>query len=97
MRDKVVQSSVARELSMIYEPSLSGCCYAYRNGKSAQLAVQAIENKIFDKKQGVVLKADIHSFFDCIIHEKLFQILRERIREEDVLELIKKNNHDPGT
>lgn len=90
MRDKVVQCSVARELSLIYETSLSNCCYAYRNGKSAQLAAQAIEHKVLDGKQGVVLKADIHSFFDCIIHEKLLQVLRERIREEDVLELIRK-------
>lgn len=45
---------------------------------------------ILERKQGAVLKADIHSFFDCILHDKLFQILRERIREEDVLGLIRK-------
>ena len=88
MRDKVIQYSIARELSAIYEPYLSDCCYAYRNGRSALQAAQIIEKSIQEMEDGYVLRTDIHAFFDCIDHTILMNKLRKRIKEEDVLELI---------
>ncbi|MCD7883630.1 MAG: CRISPR-associated primase-polymerase type A1 [Lachnospiraceae bacterium] len=99
MRDKVVQLSIANELSNIYEKSFPDCSYAYRSGKSALNAgndiVQFIKKssgeKPGDKKtgDGYVLRTDIHSFFDSIPHGKLISVLRGRVREDDVLDLIK--------
>lgn len=88
MRDKVVQNSLAKELSLIYENDLRKCCYAYRSGKSAMHAAQEIQKRILEMRTGAVLKADIHAFFDCISHKKLEYKLKERIREADVLELL---------
>lgn len=88
MRDKVIQSSIAVELSKIYEPHLSKCCYAYRNGQSALQASETIHKKISSMEKGYVLKADIHSFFDFVNHDKLREKLRNMIYEEDVIELI---------
>lgn len=88
MRDKVVQNSLAKELSLIYENGLRKCCYAYRSGKSAMHAAQEIQKKILEMRTGVALKADIHAFFDCISHRKLEHKLKEQIREKDVLELL---------
>lgn len=91
MRDKVVQNSIAAELSRMYEPHLSKCCYAYRNGQSALQASEHIHKTICDMGEGYVLKADIHSFFDFIRHDKLKEKLRKMILEEDVLDLIYSN------
>lgn len=88
MRDKVVQSSIAIELSKLYEPHLSKCCYAYRNGQSALQASETIHEKLCSMKRGYVLKADIHSFFDFIRHDQLREKLRYMIPEKDVVELI---------
>lgn len=88
MRDKVVQNSIAMELSKLYELHLSKCCYAYRNGQSALQASETIHKKICSMDNGYVLKADIHSFFDFIRHDKLREKLRNMIPEEDVVELI---------
>lgn len=88
MRDKVIQHSIAMELSKLCEPQLSECCYAYRNGRSALQASEAIHKQICSMERKYVLKADIHSFFDCIRHDKLREKLRNMLLEEDVVDLI---------
>lgn len=90
MRDKVLQSSMAREISSIFEPYFSECCYAYRSGKSALHASQKIHHQILQMRQGYVLRADISSFFDCILHDVLISKIREKVHEKDVVELILK-------
>ena len=89
MRDKVVQQSLAHELGKIYEPLFSAGTYAYRPGQSALEALKLIEDKIIGQKNLWVLKMDIKSYFDCIPHEGLLHVLEKRIKEQDVLELIR--------
>ena len=88
MRDKIVQHSVAKELTNLFDYELQKSAYAYRTGKSAMHAAQDIEKCMIEMKQGFALKTDIHSFFDCILHERLQRILRTKIREEDVIKLL---------
>ncbi len=88
MRDKVIQNSLAMELSKLCEPYLSECCCAYRNGQSALQASEVIHSEICRIKKGYVLKADIHSFFEFIRHDKLREKLRNMTPEEDVIQLI---------
>lgn len=89
MRDKVVQQSVAAELSRIYEPYFSKSVYAYRSGYSALVALDKIEKYIQGKDKYWVLKLDIEHFFDNVSHSVLLEILKQRIREADMLQLIK--------
>lgn len=96
MRDKVIQYSIAKELSNIYEKFFSESCYAYRNGKSALQAAHAIHEKVQINKDGFVLRADISNFFDCISHSILRKKLREKIYENDVLDLIFKIIRTPS-
>lgn len=90
MRDKVVQQSVAAELSRIYEPYFSKSVYAYRSGYSALVALDKIEKFIQGKNEYWVLKLDIEHFFDNVSHKILLGILRQKIIETDMLELIQK-------
>ncbi len=90
MRDKVVQQSVANELVKCYEAFFPGCVYAYRPGKSALEAVERIAEAIKRKGFTWVLKMDIEHFFDTICIETLIRQLRQRIVEEDLLDLIQK-------
>lgn len=87
MRDKVVQQSVAAELSKLYDAAFSSRVFAYRPGKSALDAIAEIEEAM--KSYDYVLKLDIVKFFDSINQKKLLSMLRERISEEDVTELVK--------
>jgi len=89
MRDKVVQQSLTEELSRLYDPSFSDSTYAYRPGRSALDAICIIEEAV--QKYPYFLKLDIEHFFDNIDQNKLLTVLKNTIREEDVLHLIAKS------
>lgn len=91
MCDKVVQQSIAQELNKMYEPFLSKAAYAYRSNKSALAALDEIEIQIKNYDYSYFLKLDIRHFFDTINWSILESILRKRIVEEDVIELIHEN------
>ena len=88
MRDKVVQQSVATELSKLFEPQFARSVYAYRPGRSALEAVNAISLSV--GKYEWVLKTDIQDFFDHIQIKRLLTFLQQNIREEDVIQLVEK-------
>ena len=88
MRDKVVQTSIAQELSRIYEPKFSPCVYAYRNDRSAMGAAERIEKEIGSGRYFWIAKTDIESFFDRIRVPLLKRKLERVIKEEDVIKLI---------
>jgi|GEM_PF-1017988 len=96
MRDKVVQVSIAQELDKIFEVGLSDCAYAYRNSKSALIAIGDIESAIVSGGYSFVLKTDVRNFFDCISQEKLKKMLLNKIAETDVVELIMKQLSAPS-
>ena len=91
MRDKVIQQSLASELTKLFDGRLSLQSYAYRSDKSALQAIEDITTAIGTKKFNAVLKLDITHFFDNIKWELLKEILGRVIKEEDVLELIRLN------
>lgn len=91
MRDKVVQQSVASELARLYDSYFVTGTFAYRNGKSALQAIDLISEQMQMGKWKVILKLDITKFFDRIQWSILEKILQRKIREEDVLQLIRKD------
>lgn len=88
MRDKTVQTSLAMNLGPSYEKTFSSCTYAYRSDRSALIAVNALEQEIMKEKYSWCAKLDISSFFDHIQLYRLLDMLRKRIKEDDVLDLI---------
>jgi len=69
---------------------LSGCSYGFRPGRSAHQALQALWKGLMDVDGGFVLELDIERFFDALDHEKLREILRQRVRDGVLLRLIGK-------
>ena len=63
MRDKVVQQSLAAELTKIFDKDFSARTYAYRPGKSALSAIEDIHERIVSEKYRFFIKLDIHDFF----------------------------------
>lgn len=92
MRDKVVQQSLASELTAIYDKLFTSQTYAYRNDKSAITAVEEIDNMIRSGEYDCFLKVDIEHFFDNIVWEVLRGVLSVYIKEEDVIDLIRQNS-----
>jgi RNA-directed DNA polymerase len=88
--DKVLQRAVAMVLEAVYEPSFCDFSYGFRPGRSAHQACQAIRNAAMEMGGGWLLEVDIRKFFDTLDHQRLQDILRQRIRDGVLLRLIGK-------
>jgi len=88
LEDKVVAKAVALLLEQIYEQDFYDFSYGFRPGRSCHQASHDLRQGLL--KQGVryVIDCDVRSFFDNLQHDQLLAILRERVTDGRVLELI---------
>ena len=89
VKDRVVQQAVAQKLMPIYEPLFSEGSYGYRPGRSAQDAIYKIRGYAEDGYEWAVL-LDLSKYFDTLNHEKLLNLLRKEIKDERVIQLVKR-------
>ncbi len=87
--DRIIQQAMSQQLMPIYEPKFSDGSYGYRPGRSGKDAVQKIKEYA---EQGytraVVL--DLSKYFDTLNHELLVNILRRDVKDERVIQMIKR-------
>jgi RNA-directed DNA polymerase len=90
IEDKLVQRAVTKILEAIYEQDFLRCSYGYRPRKGALDAVDKLTVKLQFGPYNYIVEADIKAFFDNILHEKLEEMLKERINDGALLRLINK-------
>ncbi|HKQ08188.1 MAG TPA: reverse transcriptase domain-containing protein [Blastocatellia bacterium] len=88
VRDRVAQRAVLDRIEPLFEPQMLDCSFAFRAGRSAEMAVQRI---VVARAQGRrwTVDADIQDFFPSINHQLLLEDLAAVIDTEDVRHLIK--------
>jgi RNA-directed DNA polymerase len=79
--DKVLQRAVAMVLEAVYEQEFLGCSHGFRPKRGAHGALDALFVQATIMAGGFVLEVDIKSFFDALNHQKLRQILDQRIQD----------------
>lgn len=87
--DRIIQQAITQQLMPIFEPLFSDGSYGYRPGRSAKDAIQKI--KEYAKNgytRAVVL--DLSKYFDTLNHELLINILRRNVKDERVIQMIKR-------
>jgi len=90
LEDKIVQKGTAAILAAIYEADFLACSYAFRLGRDAHQALNAVDKTIMGQLINHVLEADIKGFFDEVSHEWMVRFLRERIVDPSFLLLIRR-------
>lgn len=90
VEDKLLQLAVVQILEAIYEQDFLRCSYGYRPKLGALDAVDKLTIKLQFGRYGRVVEADIKGFFDNIDHERLLEMLAERIDDKALLQLIRK-------
>ena len=90
LEDKMVQMALAKILEAIYEPVFLDCMYGFRPGRGCHDALRALNWVIEKKKTQWVLDADIKSYFDRIPYKKLLDCLNVKIKDPNILWLVKK-------
>ena len=90
VEDKLLQLAVVQILEAIYEQDFLRSSYGYRPKVGALDAVDKLTIKLQFGRYGRVVEADIKGFFDNIDHERLLEMLAERIDDRALLQLIRK-------
>jgi RNA-directed DNA polymerase len=86
--DRVIQQAVAQVLNPVFEPDFSEHSYGFREGRNAHQAVRQMEAGWEEQRRHAV-DCDLKSFFDTVNHDRLMEQLRGKIRDRQVLGLIR--------
>jgi group II intron reverse transcriptase/maturase len=92
--DRMVQQAIVQVLQPIVERTFSESSYGFRPGRSAQ---QAIERAIglsvrgyYEEGYTYAVELDLEKFFDTVNHDLLIKMVRETVKDETVIAMIKK-------
>lgn len=87
VQDRLIQQALQQVLSDIFEPTMSNHSYGFRRHRSQHDAVAAAREYV---KQGKTWVADIDlkSFFDQVPHDKLMQMISQKVKDKRILTLI---------
>src|ERR1039457_5533838 len=89
IRDRVAQTAAKLVLEPIWEAELEPNAYGYRPRKSAQDAIQKVD-ELLQAGYTEVVDADLSKYFDTIPHSELMQCVARRIVDRQMLHLIKR-------
>ena len=87
--DRIIQQAMSQQLIPIYEPKFSDGSFGYRPGRSAKDAVQRIE-EYAEQGYTKAVVLDLSKYFDTLNHELLVNILRRDVKDERVIQMIKR-------
>ncbi|MGO8927740.1 MAG: group II intron reverse transcriptase/maturase [Limisphaerales bacterium] len=90
LEDKLLQCAVTQILLAIYEADFLPCSYGYRPGRGPHDAVRELTDELHWEKHNFVVEADIKGFSDHLQHDKLLEMLGQRIGDGALLRLIRK-------
>jgi Retron-type reverse transcriptase len=88
IRDRVAQTAVKLIIEPIFEADLEPNAYGYRPKRSAQDAIQKVDELLYQGYTDIV-DADLSKYFDTIPHSELMQCVARRIVDKHMLHLIK--------
>ena len=90
IEDKILQESVRRILTPIYEEEYKPFSYGFRSGRSAHQAVEYMFKEVSFKGLHYIIDADIKSYFGSINHGILREFLDRRVKDGVVRRMIDK-------
>jgi len=88
VKDRIVQTALKLVIEPIFEQMFQSSSYGFRPGLGCKDALREVDGLI---KAGYthVVDVDLASYFDTIPHERLMELLEERISDGRVLELLR--------
>lgn len=87
--DRIIQQAMSQQLIPIYETKFSDGSFGYRPERCAKDAVQKI-NEYAEQGYTRAVVLDLSKYFDTLNHELLVKILRRNVKDERVIQMIKR-------
>lgn len=88
IEDKLVQRAVVKILERIYEEEFHPFSFGFRPGKGCHQALKALSWNVDRERVAFVVEADIKGFFDNVDHARLLAMVRHRVSDPAMLNLI---------
>ena len=89
LRDRIVQEALRAILDPIYETDFQPYSFGFRKGRCTMDAIAVIMSLTGPtSKYYYVIEGDIKSYFDTVHHRKLLSLLKQRIADKDLLDLL---------
>jgi group II intron reverse transcriptase/maturase len=88
VRDRVAQMAAKLVLEPIYEADFLPCSYGFRPKRGTLMALETLR-KLGAKSGHHVFDADIRDYFGSIDHDKLMQLVAQRVSDPKVLKLVR--------
>lgn len=88
VRDRVAQRAVLDAIESAFERQFLDCSFAFRPGRSTEMAVQRI---VVARAQGAMwtVEGDVADFFPSIDHSLLMTEIKRTVNDADILRLLK--------
>ena len=87
--DRTIQQAIAQQLMPIYEPLFIETSYGYRPNKSAKDAILKVK-EYAEQGYTYAVTLDLSKYFDTMNHELLINLMRRNVKDERVIQLIKR-------
>jgi group II intron reverse transcriptase/maturase len=85
--DRVCQQALVQVLEPIFEPTFREASFGYRPGRSAHGAMRRIWRQL--EQAEWIVDGDISDFFGSLSHERLIDLVADRVADGRVLSLIR--------
>ena len=87
--DRMVQQGMVQVLQPIFEQTFSNNSYGFRPKRNAHQAIHQAK-KYYEEGYRYVVDLDLEKYFDTVNHDLLIKMVREVVKDESVIALIRK-------
>jgi group II intron reverse transcriptase/maturase len=87
--DRMVQQAIVQVLQPIFEQTFSDSSYGFRPERNAHQAILKAKQS-FEEGYIYVVDLDLEKYFDTVNHDLLIKMVRETVKDEAVIALIRK-------
>jgi RNA-directed DNA polymerase len=87
VRDRVVQAALRNVLEPIFERDFAEHSYGFRPGRGCKDALRRVD-ALLKAGYTYVVDADLKSYFDTIPHQRLLDLVRRKLSDNRVLDLL---------
>jgi len=87
--DRMVQQAIVQVLQPIFEPTFSDSSFGFRPKRSAQQAIKKAK-EYYEQGYSNVVDIDLARYFDTVNHNLLIRMVREHVKDERIINLIRK-------
>jgi len=87
--DRMIQQALVQVLQPIFEPTFSANSYGFRPNRNAHQAIKKAKEH-YEQGYTRVVDLDLAKYFDTVNHDLLINMIREHVKDERVILLIRR-------